>query len=40
MGGLVLFIVYTIILGLLELRFGFTVGQVIERLIRFLAGSG
>ncbi len=32
--------VYTIILGFLELQFNFTVGQVVERLIRFLAGSG
>jgi len=35
-----LLIVYTIILGLLELQFHFTVGQVAERLIRLLAGSG
>ena len=40
MGGLALLIVYTIILGLLELQFDFTVAQVVERLIQLLAGSG
>jgi hypothetical protein len=40
MGSIALLIVYTIILGLLELQFHFTVGQVVERLIRFLVGSG
>jgi hypothetical protein len=31
--------VYTIMLGLLELQFHFTVGQVVERLIRLLIGG-
>jgi hypothetical protein len=39
-GSLALLIVYTIILGLLELQFHFTVAQVVERLIHFLVGSG
>lgn len=40
MGGLALLIVYTVLIGLLELQFDFTVGQVLARLIRLLAGSG
>lgn len=40
MGSLGLLFIYTIMLGLLELHFDFTVGELVERLIRFLTGSG
>jgi hypothetical protein len=40
MGSVALLIIYTIMLGLLELQFHFTVGQVVAHLIRLLAGSG
>ena len=33
-------IVYTIVLGLLELQFHFTVGAIIVRLIHLLLGAG
>ena len=36
MGGLASLIVYTVVIGLLELQFNFTVGQIVARLIRFL----
>ena len=39
MGGLALLIVYTLLIGLVELQFGVTVGQVVLRLIRFLAAG-
>lgn len=40
MGGLGLLIVYTLLIGLLELQFGFTVGDLVVRLIQFLTGGG
>ena len=40
MGGLGLLIVYTLLIGLLELQFDFTVGQIVARLFQFLTGSG
>jgi len=39
MGGLTLLVVYTVLIGLLELQFHFTVGQVVARLIRLLVGG-
>lgn len=39
MGSLGLLLVYTVLLGLLELQFHFTVGQVIEHVIHLLAGQ-
>jgi len=39
-GGLVGLFVYTLLIGLLELQFHFTVGDVVARLIRLLAGNG
>jgi hypothetical protein len=39
MGSLALLIVYTILIGLLELHFHFTIGHIVERLIRLLVGS-
>lgn len=40
MGGLALITVYTLLVGLLELQFHFTIGQVVVRLIRLLTGPG
>ena len=37
---IVLIVVYTIVLGLLELKFHFTVGAVIMHLIHLLLGAG
>jgi hypothetical protein len=39
MGSLALLIVYTLLIGLLELQFNFTVGQIVERIIRLLTGQ-
>ena len=39
MGSLALLIIYTILLGLLELQFHFTVGRIVERLIHLLVGT-
>ena len=39
MGSLAGLILYTILLGLLELQFHFTVGQVVEHVIRLLTGQ-
>jgi len=39
MGSLALLIVYTLLIGLLELQFNFTVGQIVARLIRLLVGQ-
>ena len=38
MGSFALLIVYTLLLGVLELQFNFTVGQIVENLIRILTG--
>ena len=40
MGGLGLLIVYTLLIGLLELQFGFTVGQIVARLFHLIVGGG
>ena len=40
MGSLSLLIVYTFLIGLAELQFGFTVGQVLQGLTRLLLGAG
>ena len=40
MGSLALLIVYTLLIGLLELQFRFTVGQIVIHLIRLLTGQG
>jgi hypothetical protein len=40
MGSLALLIVYTLLIGLLELQFHFSVGQIVVHLIRVLAGNG
>lgn len=39
MGSFGLLIIYTLLLGLLEIQFNFTVGQIVERWIRFLTGA-
>jgi len=39
-GGLVFLIVYTVLIGLLELQFHFTVGEVLKHLIRQVTGAG
>ena len=39
MAGLLMLIVYTILIGVLELHFHVTVGHLVERLIHLLAGS-
>lgn len=39
MASLALLIVYTILIGLLELQFHFTVGQIVAHLIRLLTGA-
>jgi hypothetical protein len=39
MGSFALLIVYTLLLGILELQFNFTVGQIVENLIRVLTGQ-
>ena len=39
MAGLAMLIVYTVLVGLLELRFDFTVGEVLRHLIELLVGS-
>ncbi len=38
MGGLVLLIVHTVLIGIAELQFHVTVGQLLTRLIHWLAG--
>ncbi len=40
LGNLAFLIIYTTLIGVLEMQFHFTVGQIIERLIRSLAGAG
>ena len=40
MGALALLIVYTILIGLLELQFNFTVGEILRHITRLLAGTG
>ena len=40
MGALALLIVYTILIGLVELQFNFTVGQILRHVIHLLAGTG
>jgi hypothetical protein len=39
MGSLALLIVYTLLLGVLELELHFTVAQIVVRLFRLLAGT-
>lgn len=39
MGGLAFIIVYTVLIGIAELQFGVTVGQLLTRLVRWLAGG-
>lgn len=39
MGSVALLIVYTLLLGLLELHFNFTVGEIVARLVRLLVGQ-
>ncbi len=39
MGNLAFLIMYTVLIGVLETQFPFTVGQLVERLIRLLTGS-
>jgi hypothetical protein len=39
MGSFAAFIIYTLIIGLLELQFHFTVGQIVMHIIRLLAGQ-
>jgi hypothetical protein len=39
MGSLGLLIVYTLLLGILEIHFEFTVGEIVQRLIRVLTGA-
>jgi len=39
MGSVIGLVVYTLLLGLLELQFHFTVGQIVTHLIRLLAGQ-
>ena len=39
MGSLAALIVYTLLLGVLELQFHFTVGQIVIHLIRLLTGQ-
>ena len=38
-GSLAALIVYTLLIGLLELQFHFTVGQIVIHLIRLLTGQ-
>jgi hypothetical protein len=39
MGSLALLIIYTLLIGLLELQFHVTVGQILSHIIRLLAGQ-
>lgn len=39
MGSLGLLIVYTLLLGALEIQFDFTVGEIVQHLIRVLTGA-
>lgn len=39
MGSLAALIIYTLLIGLLELQFHFTVGQIVIHLIHLLAGQ-
>ncbi len=39
MGGLAFLIVYTALIGVAELQFHVTVGQVMSRLVHWLAGG-
>ena len=39
MSSLVALIVYTLLIGLLELQFHFTVGQIVTHIIRLLTGQ-
>jgi len=39
MGGLAMLIVYTVLIGLIELQFDVTVGEVVSRLLDFLTGG-
>lgn len=39
MGSFGLLILYTLVLGLLEIQFHFTVGQVVQNVIRVLTGG-
>lgn len=40
MGSIGLLIVYTLVLGILEIQFDFTVGQIVQNLISLLANGG
>ena len=40
MGALALLIVYTILIGLVELQFNLTVGVILRPIISLLAGTG
>jgi hypothetical protein len=39
MGSLAALVIYTSLIGLLELQFHFTVGQIVMHVIRLLAGQ-
>lgn len=39
MGSVIGLVVYTLLLGLLELQFHFTIGQIVTHLIRLLTGQ-
>ena len=39
MGGLAFLIVYTVLIGVIELQFHVTVGQFLARLVHWLAGG-
>lgn len=39
MGSLALILIYTLLLGILELQFDFTVGEIVTHLIRVLTGQ-
>lgn len=39
MGSLAALVIYTLLIGLLELQFHFTVGQIVMHVIRLLAGQ-
>jgi hypothetical protein len=40
MGSLAAFIIYTLLIGLLELEFHVTVAQIVTHIIRLLTGQG
>ncbi len=39
MGSFAALIIFTLLIGLLELQFHFTVGQIVEHIIRLLTGQ-